>query len=56
MIVSDRERIIETEDNEHLNGLIGYCDTVGGYILYRKLDGLPIIKEYPVNADEKWGD
>lgn len=56
MIVSDKKRIIETIDNENLDGVIGYCDTVGAYILYRRLDGLPVIKEYPVNENEKWDE
>lgn len=56
MIVSDKKRIIETVDNENLDGIIGYCDTVGAYILYRKLDELPVTKEYRVSENEQWND
>ena len=55
MIVSDKKRIIETPDNDKLNGIIGWCDTTGSFILYRDLTGLEVIKEYDVIANEQWG-
>lgn len=57
MIVSDKKRIIETPDNDNLNGIIGWCDTVGAFIVYPEngLDGLEVIKEIEVSPDETWG-
>lgn len=47
MIVSDWKRIIETPDNDELNGIIDFCDEVGGFILYvDNLDGLEVLKVY----------
>lgn len=54
MIVSDKKRIIETPDDDSLDGIIGWCDTTGSFILYRSLEGLTILKEYKVNEDEQW--
>ena len=55
MIVSDWKRIIETKDNDKLDGVVGYCDTVGGFILYvDSLDGLEVVEEIPVVDDEQW--
>ena len=54
MIVSDKKRIIETPDDDTLNGVIGWCDTTGSFILYRNLNGLPVINEISVNENEMW--
>lgn len=55
MLVSDWNRIIETPDNDELNGIIGWCDSAGGCILYvDDLDGLEVIEEIPVVENEQW--
>ena len=54
MIVSDKKRIIETPDNDDLNGIIGWCDTTGSFILYRSLDDLPVLEEITVKENEMW--
>ena len=54
MIVSDKKKIIETPDDDTLNGVIGWCDTTGSFILYRNLDGLPILNEIPIIENEMW--
>lgn len=57
MIVSDRNRIIETEEMDLKNAIIGWCDTTGSFINYvdsKTLNMLNIIKEYEPISEEKW--
>lgn len=47
MIVSDGKRIVDIPYDENLNGIIDFCDEVGGFILYvDSLDGLEVLEVY----------